>query len=411
MNESVQGLPLLVLLVGMAIAMAILIKSGLESISVPALVGYLLVGFLLSLMDHQWHILSSEGEEIFDFLAELGIIALLFRVGLESDLAGLMSQVSRASMVWVGDVLVSGTLAFVVCYWFLQLSLISSLFVSIAMTATSVGVAVGVWQEEKATNSPNGQLMLDVAEMDDISSVILMALLFAIAPLLKESANGSILPVIIKTAGGLLLKSILFATVCYVFSRYFEQAITVFLMRIEKPPDPMLTVASIGLIIAAISGLLGFSVAIGAFFAGLVFSRDPQAVKLDTSFSTLYEFFVPFFFIGIGLQIDPNALRTALGLGGALLIVAVLGKIIGAGIPAVFITGWVGATLVGVSLVPRAEIALIIMQRGLSLGNWAISPQVFAAMVVVSGVTSIATPLILQRMLEQWPQTQPGKSS
>ncbi|MDH6089064.1 hypothetical protein NWP25_12250 [Chrysosporum ovalisporum Ak1311] len=111
------------------------------------------------------------------------------------------------------------------------------------------------------------------------------------------------------------------------------------------------------------------------------------------------------------MQIDPNALRTALGLGGALLIVAVLGKIIGAGIPAVFITGWVGATLVGVSLVPRAEIALIIMQRGLSLGNWAISPQVFAAMVVVSGVTSIATPLILQRMLEQWPQTQPGKSS
>lgn len=297
MNESVQGLPLLVLLVGMAIAMAILIKSGLESISVPALVGYLLVGFLLSLMDHQWHILSSEGEEIFDFLAELGIIALLFRVGLESDLAGLMSQISRASMVWVGDVLVSGTLAFVVCYWFLQLSLISSLFVSIAMTATSVGVAVGVWQEEKATNSPNGQLMLDVAEMDDISSVILMALLFAIAPLLKESANGSILRVIIKTAGGLLLKSILFATVCYVFSRYFEQAITVFLMRIEKPPDPMLTVASIGLIIAAIAGLLGFSVAIGAFFAGLVFSRDPQAVKLDTSFSTLYEFFVPFFLL------------------------------------------------------------------------------------------------------------------
>ncbi|MDB9541219.1 cation:proton antiporter [Anabaenopsis tanganyikae CS-531] len=409
MNESLQALPLLVLLVGIAIAIAIFIKSGLESIGVPALVGYLVVGFVLRLIDHQWHILSPEGEEIFDFLAKLGIIILLFRVGLESDLAGLIRQLYRASIVWAGDVLVSGSLAFVVCYWWLQLSLISSLFVSTAMTATSVGVAVGVWQEQKATDSPNGQLMLDVAEMDDISGVILMALLFAIAPMLEESANGSILPVIVKTAGGFLLKSILFATICYVFSRYCEEAVTVFLRRIEKPPDPMLTVASIGFMIAAIAGLLGFSVAIGAFFAGLVFSRDPEAVKLDTSFSTLYEFFVPFFFIGIGLQIEPNALITAFGLGGALLIVAVLGKIIGATVPAVFMSGWVGATLLGVSLVPRAEITLIIMQRGLSLGNWVISPQVFAAMVVVCGLTSVATPLIVHRMLEQWPQTQTGE--
>ncbi|MDB9305078.1 MULTISPECIES: cation:proton antiporter [Cyanophyceae] len=411
MNESVQGLPLLVLLVGMAIAIAILIKSGLERIGVPALVGYLVMGFVLRLIDNQWDILSLEGqEEIFQFLAQLGIIALLFRVGLESDLAGLMRQLSRASIILAGDVLLSGGLAFVVSYWWLQLGLISSLFVSTAMTATSVGVAVGVWQEEEATDSPNGQLLLDVAEMDDISGVILMALLFAIAPTLKDSVDASLVPILAQTAASFFFKSILFATFCYVFSRNFEAAVTGFVRRIEKPPDPMLTVASIGFIIAAIAGLLGFSVAIGAFFAGLVFSRDPEAVKLDTSFTTLYEFFVPFFFIGIGLQIEPHALTTALGLGSALLIVALLGKIIGAGVPAVFMTGWVGGILLGVSLVPRAEITLIIMQRGLLLGNWAISPEVFAAMVAVCAVTSIVTPLILHRMLEQWPQTQPEES-
>jgi Kef-type K+ transport system membrane component KefB len=407
MSEGALALPLVVLLVGVAIALSIAIKAGTSRVGVPNLLGYLLLGFLLRLADAQWQFLSPEGEEIFEFLAELGIISLLFRVGLDSDLAGLKHQLPRASQIWIWNLVVSAALGFVTAYFLLNLSAIASFFVAVAFTATSVGVSVGVWEEENATDSPNGHLLLDVAEMDDISAVILMALLFAIAPNLYQSNDsGSLVSVIAETSGTFLLKAIVFGAFCFFFSRYLEAKMTKFFREIEPAPDPMLEVVGIGFIIAAISGLLGFSVAIGGFFAGLVFSRDPQAVKMEASFQSIYELLTPFFFIGIGLKIEPNALTSAVGMGLILLVVAVLGKLVGAGVPALFTTSKTGAALIGVSMVPRAEITTIVMRQGLELGNWAVSEKLFAAMVVVSAATSMLTPIALRSLLHKWPQKQ-----
>ncbi|EDX75866.1 ATP synthase ab C terminal domain protein [Coleofasciculus chthonoplastes PCC 7420] len=125
----------------------------------------------------------------------------------------------------------------------------------------------------------------------------------------------------------------------------------------------------------------------------------------------LYELFTPFFFIGIGLKINPSALTAALGMGGILLVAAVLGKLIGAGGPTLLTTGWTGAALIGVSMVPRAEITMIVMGKGLSLGEWAVSNQVFAAMVVVSAVTSILAPIILRSLLNKLPEIPTGVSN
>jgi Kef-type K+ transport system membrane component KefB len=411
MSEVAQVLPLIILLVGVAIALAIPIKFCLERIGVPVLVGYLVLGFLIDLANYQWQFLSQVGNEIFAFLAQLGVIALLFRVGLESNLAELIGKLPSASTIWIGNILVSASLGFVTPYFLLGLDPIPSLFVSVAMTATSVGVSVGVWQEEDATKSENGELLLDVAEMDDISGVILLGLLLAIAPELRDSGISSILPVIARTSGVFFIKAVVFGAFCFFFSRYIEEKLTKSIRKIEPPPDPMLEVVGISFIIAALSEILGFSFAIGGFFAGLVFSRDPEAVKIDASFESLYDLFTPFFFIGIGLQIEPDALISAVGIGLVLLVAAVLGKVIGTIAPAVWRTSWTGAVLLGISLVPRAEITTIVMERGLQLGEWAVPPKVFAAMVLVVTVTSIVAPLLLRHLLQKWPQTQPGESS
>lgn len=411
MSNGAEALPLAILLVGAGITLAISIKSGLERIGIPALVGYLALGFLLRSLDSQWQFLSAQANEIFEFLAQVGIICLLFRVGLQSNLKELKRQLSRASPIWLGNVIASAALGFVTARWLLGLALIPSLFAAIALTATSVGVSVSVWHKQQAIKSPNGQLLLDVAEMDDISAVILMALLSSLAPAIRESGMGaSLLPVIATTTGGFFVKAIVFAACCWLFSCYFEKKLTHWFCQIESPPEPMLEIVGIGFIIAALAGMLGFSVAIGAFFAGLVFSRDPEAVRFDTSFDSLYELFVPFFFIGIGLKIVPNALLTGLGMGIVLLVAATLGKLIGAGVPALLTTNLQGATLIGVSMVPRAEISTVVMEKGLSLGDWAVLPQQFAAMVVVFAVTSTVTPILLRSLLEKWPQKSEGKS-
>lgn len=180
------------------------------------------------------------------------------------------------------------------------------------MTATSVGISVSIWQEAEALNSPNGELMLDVAEMDDISAIFLMALLFNIVPVIHNGMQTDWEILIIKTVSIFLFKALFFAAFCFFFSRYLERHITKFFRKFDPPADFTLTIVGFGFCIAAIAGLLGFSEAIGAFFAGLVFSRDPEAVKIDASFDILYDLFVPFFFISIGLAIDLTTLGTGL---------------------------------------------------------------------------------------------------
>lgn len=274
---------------------------------------------------------------------------------------------------------------------------------AIALTATSVGVSVGIWHEAGALDSPQSELLVDVAEMDDISGIILMALLFAVAPVLHRGANLEVWPIALKTGILLLLKLVLFALLCYGLAHYLESRITGFFRRFATPPAPMLVVVGLGFIMASLAGLLGFSLAIGAFFAGLVFSRDPDAVRIDAAFDSLYELFSPFFFVGLGRHLDPRGLSGALALGLALLLAGAAGKIVGHGFSALPVLGWSGALLLGVSMVPRAEIALIIMEQGLTLGEWAVPTEAYAAMVLVSAATCLFTPFVVRSLLKGRP--------
>jgi Kef-type K+ transport system membrane component KefB len=402
--ESTTNFHLLVLLTGAVVVLTLLVKAGLERISVPPLVGFFVLGFFLRLANSNWGLLAGESLEIFHFLAQLGLVTLLFRIGLESDIGGLLKQLRSASLIWIVNVLISGVVGFLTAFYLLGLSWITSLIIGTAFTATSVGISVAVWQDGDALDSPNGELLLDVAEMDDISAVVLLALLFALLPTLREGADASILPVLGKSTGLFLLKLAAFTAACYFFSRFLEGPITFFFKQLEPAPSPMLAVAGIGIIIAAVAGLIGFSLAIGAFFAGLVFSRDPQAVKMEASFLPIYELFSPFFFIGVGLKIGPDSLVTALGIGCILAVAAIGAKLIGAGVPVSLMRGMTGGLLIGTSMVPRAEITMVIMQKGLTLGDWAVPQKVFGAMVVVSAATCIISPVAIRAMLRKWPQ-------
>jgi Kef-type K+ transport system membrane component KefB len=397
--------PLIILLVGCIIVLAILVRSSFTRGGLPPLVGFMVFGFLLNLADFHYTFLSPWAREIFKLLAELGIITLLFRVGLESNIFKLLRQLRRASYIWISGVGLSGALGYGIAYYLVGLALIPSLFIAIALTATSVGVSAGIWQEAGAINSPTGELLIDVAELDDISAIIFMALLFAVAPVL-ETGDGMVFPLLGRTTVLLVVKLLAFGAGCYLFAQFLEQRLTKFFQRIGSPPAPMLLVAGIGFVIAALADLMGFSVALGAFFAGLVFSRDPASVTIDASFGSLFELFSPFFFISIGLNINPDLLVGALGLGLVLLLGAILGKVVGHGVPTWFALGGSGAVLLGFSMVPRAEIALIIMEQGVELGPWAVPPEAYAAMVMVSAVTCLFPPLMVKSLLRRWPQPQ-----
>lgn len=402
MTDMKHEVHIYILLVGTVIVLCLLLRIALQRIRIPALIGYFAVGIGLRVAGSYYGFLDEGAERIFEFLANLGVIALLFRIGLESDSGKLLRQIRRASWIWLVNMVVSGFGGFIVARYLLHIDLIPSLIVATAFTATSVGVSVAVWREADALKSENGGLLLDVAEMDDVSGILLMALLFSLLPSLQSHDWSSVPTEILQTGFIFLFKLLLLAGLCFLFSRYAEEVITRFFRRITS--SALLVVAGIGFMIAALAGMLGFSTAIGAFLAGLVFSRDPESVKLDISFGTLYDFLTPFFFIGIGLNIDPSTMSGGLGIGLILAVVAVLVKMLGAGLPAFFGLGATGAILIGVSMVPRAEIAMVIMQNGLNLGSWAVPGEVFSGMVIVSAVTCMLAPLILHPLLIRWHQ-------
>jgi Kef-type K+ transport system membrane component KefB len=404
MNVSSEPLAIPVMLVGLLLVIDLLLQASLRRTAVPSVVVHLSLGFALALVEWHWGWLGASGRGVIDFLGSVGIVFLLFRVGLESHVSKLLENLRSASLIWIIDVTVSGSVGFLAARYGLGLELVPSLFVGVAMTVTSVGIGMAVWREECALDSKRGQLLLDVAELDDVSGIVLMAVLFAVAPLLHGGHTEALALSIGRTVVEVLIRLVLFAIALALFARFLEAPLTRLVGRLEPAPDRLITVVSIGLIVAAAAGALGFSLAIGAFFGGLAFSRDPEAVKLDAYFDPLYDFFTPFFFIAIGMYVDPGSLGAALPVGLLLFLAAVGGKLLGAGGGSLIALRPRGAALLGLSMVPRAEIAMVIMQYGMLLGAWAVSEELFSAMVVVSLLTCVVAPLAIRAQLRREPE-------
>lgn len=399
-----MGIPVSILVFGIVIVLTIILRSLSARLSIPSLIGFILLGFLFRWADPHSNYLSREVIGTFDYLAEIGVIALLFRVGLESNLRGLLSQIRKAGVIGTSNVLLSGVLGFATAKMMMGWDLVPSLFIGAALTATSVGVSVTIWRDAGALSSATGELLVDVAEMDDISGIMLMALLVSLAPSLRGGFTLAVFNSGAAALGILLLKLLGFGLVCLIFSLFIEPSITRSFRALKRPVEPTLLITGFGIIIAALAGFLGFSFALGAFFAGLAFSRDPQAVRLDSSFEFIYELFTPFFFIGIGLHVLPASIGPALAPGALLLIAAAAGKILGTGIPSLWFAGWKESLLLGVSMVPRAEIAMVIIQKGHDLGGWAMPEAAFGSMILVALMSCLLSPLILRNLMKRWPQ-------
>ena len=391
----------LLVTLGALLVLGPLFRGLVERLGVPALIGYIALGILVSLLDQQWSFVTPQFEYAIGFLAQLGVFAILFRVGLKSHTRVLLQKLPEASFIWVGDVLTNLLFGFVVAHYLLSLPLETSLVIATAFSATSVAVSVAVWDEMKMLNTGKGHLLVDIAELDDLSGVILLALLLAVIPALGLQED-ILWSSILWTTLSVIVKLALFIMVCYLFSHYLEQPFTRFNKKWEDFRTGMtISLLGAGLVIAAIAGQLGFSLAIGALFAGLAFSRDPEAVRTQTRFTYLHDFFAPFFFIHIGMQVDPGAIAPSIALASVLFIPAVLGKFIGVAVPATRVVGNRDAAALGISMIPRAEIAMVIMFQCRQFGDAIVSNTVFASMVLVAVMTSIAGPMMLRYMLRE----------
>jgi Kef-type K+ transport system membrane component KefB len=377
-------------------------KSLCHRIGIPTSVGFIVFGLILGALLRPLGTTSSLAfGGVFSVLAQLGIVALLFRVGLRSHTSALLAKLPVASLIWIGNVSGSATIGFFVSRYVLDWSLETSLVVGTAFSATSIAIALAVWDELGLAGTGTGATLLDVAELDDLSAAVLLAILLGILPALLNGNDGVWL--IAGTSSIVTLtKLTAFVVGCYLFAHFLENRFTRFNRRMSDTPASLtISILGAGLVIAAAADFLGFSVAIGALFAGLAFSRDPEAVRTDGSFTYFYEFLTPFFFIHIGMQTDLTVLADVAGIGLLLFIAAVLSKLIFTFLPALLSMTLRDALNLGVSMIPRAEIALVVIYECRAIDERIVSPEVFAAMVFVALATSIAAPIALRQMLGQ----------
>ena len=219
-----QGLAFSVMLVGGLTALTVMLGTAMGRLRLPPLVGFILLGFLVRLGDAELHFLPDRLRGLLPLLGGIGVIALLFRVGLESDLRQLVRQLRNASVIWVCNVVLTAATAWLAMRHLLGADILASMFVAVALSATSIGVSVGVWSDAGAMRSRHAAVLLDAAELDDLSSVALMALLLAVAPHVAGAGDAWPWDVVAVSGWRFLWMFGLFAAGCWLLALVAERA-------------------------------------------------------------------------------------------------------------------------------------------------------------------------------------------
>jgi Kef-type K+ transport system membrane component KefB len=388
MHEAISIIPLLaVMLVGAKLA-------GLASqrFGMPAVFGELLLGLILgpSLFNF------IEPNEIVHLLGQIGVIALMFMAGLETEL-GQMLRVGRASLLTaLGGVLLPLGGGYLIGVAF-GLEQLHALFVGAVLTATSVSISAEVLRELGWLRGKLGATILGAAVIDDVLGVIVLSVVLALA------GEGSLWLT--------LAKMVIFLPAAWLVGDWLIPR----LMKAERyvPQKETAVAVLIGvlLIYAWSAEALGSIAAItGAYLLGIIVSRhtDPGHHLHDSMNVIGYGFFVPIFFVSIGLEARAGALLGAPALAAAVLAMALAGKVVGCGVGA-RLGGFsqIQSLAIGVGMIARGEVALVMIAAGQAAGL--VDDQLFSATIVMTLVTTLVTPPLLRMALTASERVQNGE--
>ena len=376
----------------------------------PSVIGEIMAGILigpsiLGIIEH---------DETIRLLAEIGIILLLFEVGLKTDARRLLEAGSKSTVVAIGGFIMPFLLGFLVAYALLDMGLLVSLFVGGTLTATSIGITVRVLSDLGRQHHREGQIVLGAAVLDDILGVLLLAMIY------EFSIGGGIS--LINASKVLLFISIFFilATLAaMIMSRLIRK-----LDNISETPGLIpTTIVSLVLFFALLAHYIGAPELLGGFAAGLALSRRfflpfGVAIKTDKKFARAIEhqmspvisLFTPIFFVSVGLSLNLQEIHWdsvfVWGLTGALLIAAVVGKLAGA----FLLRGekLPHRIMIGLAMIPRGEVGIVFAELGRVSGICC--NEVYASLILVILLTTMLPPFLMRWIYRRWPDYYEEKS-
>ena len=319
-------------------------------------------------------------------------IILLFSSGLETDIDMLLHYSLAGGIVGLGGVIASFGFGAGIGSLLTHQSFFSptALFLGIMSTATSVGITARILTDRKKMDSPEGVTILAAAVFDDVLGIVCLAIVMGIVAVMTGHSAGGLstwgITAIALKAFGIWLG---FTALGLIFGK----KIAGFLKKLGGETTYSVLALGIALLLAGFFEMQGLAMIIGAYIVGISLSKTEIAFLIQDKTKPLYDFFVPIFFAIMGMLVDVRQMLNpvVLGFGIAYTVGAILAKVLGCGLPSLFL-GFNprGATRIGIGMVPRGEVALIIAGIGLSGGI--LDPSIFGVAILMIMVTSIVAP-------------------
>ena len=327
-------------------------------------------------------------------IAQIAAIVLLFAAGLETNLRQFLRYAGPASLVAVGGVVlpfvlgVSATVFFGFADGFDDTK---ALFIGAIMTATSVGITARVLGDMRRLDSPEGVTVIAAAVVDDVVGILILTVVVSMAA--SDTVSLAEIGIIGVKAVGFWLALI---SVGLLLSKPIARLLNSF--RVAGAGIAL--ALALAFLAAGLAESFGLAMIIGAYTIGLALSNTTLAQRLEEPIAAVYHALVPVFFVVMGMLVDLSAMQSALAFGVVLTLLAVVGKVAGAGLPALG-AGFnlLGAARVGIGMLPRGEVALII--AGIGLARGVIDSELFGVAIMMTVVTTLVAPILLVPLFQR----------
>ncbi len=345
----------------------------------PAVVGELIAGIILGA---SFLGVVDPADPVIRSLAELGVLVLLFEIGLHTDLKSLLRVGNEAITV----ALVGVALPFGFGYGVsiaLGFAVLPAIVAGAALTATSIGISARTLSDLGQLDTREGQIVLGAAVLDDIVGLVILSVVSGLVGGVALSVGS----IAVTSAIALAFVIAAIALGALVIPPVFR-----LIGKIEVSGTLGLAGLVFAFLLAWLADKAGSATIIGAFSAGLVLHNTPQRDAIERTTTGIGHFFVPIFFVSVGAAVDIRTLGDSrvIALGFALIALGVLGKFL-AGYSPFWFKG--SKSLIGIAMIPRGEVGLIFAQMGLATG--ALTSQLYSAIALMVLATTFITPPLL----------------
>lgn len=359
-----------------------------ERIGQPAVLGEMVGGIAVGLSGLQ---LVDAHDAVLHLMSELGVLLLLFLIGLETDMHRLFSVGGASASVAVAGVVLPFVGGYYAGLW-LGYPAAVAVFLGAILTATSVGITARVLADLGQLKTDESQVILGAAVIDDIVGLVLLSVVSAIAA--GEKLTASAITKVFATAFG-------FVALALVVGSILAPRLIAWIARLRVGKALFFASIMFAFGLAWLADLIGSAMIIGAFAAGLVLAKTERGRDIETEVHHVAQFFIPIFFVSVGAAVDLRALspfgagtRQFFMIGLLLTTVAVIGKLL-AGYAA--FGRPMRKLVIGVGMVPRGEVGLIFAQLGLSAGL--LSAGLYSSVTLMVMVTTFVAPPTLRALL------------